>query len=1099
MLNYSVDPCVDFYEHVCSRWVSENPIPHDRTAYTKLTVAMDLIKPVMAGLYNDTKPSTSKAINSIKQYFRACNDLDAINAAGTSAYLKEIESFGGWPLLKGDEWNSTDFDLTGLLINIVKQRAYKLFVDFDAGQDLRNVSRWVLNFDQRQQIMPSREYYLKPMYKPKLLAYRQYMTDMLWLFVKDSAANVTLCDLSKTVDELIEIDVQLANWSKSREERFDYDRVYNLRNLSDLNDLAPAINWTRYIREVSPPEVHEYLDSNPQIVVNEVEYLEKVSDLLNRTDSRTITNYVFWRYTHVFVTALDSRFRAIEDEFNRALVGKKKRALRWRECLTYTIENMPQLSGAVYVRNKFSREAKQVATNMFEELRVAFIRTLNTSVWISPQVKEYGIKKAQEQLTVIGAPDFVFNDTELDNFYEDLNFKEGDTYFDMEEKVQRFEFRRTLRHLLKPSERTEMEMSAAMVNAYNSQTHNKIVVPAAILQEPFFHPNYPKSAIYAAIGQILGHEMGHSFDGQGRQFDIIGNLYNWWDNKTLNIFNNRTKCMVEQYSEFKIKEEPALHVNGELTRDENVADSAYHQYLNKHGKHESPWPQFKNYTDDHMFFFSFANFTVYEDEEQYAKLTEILQLLISAGYFRAKIHGLSAFDKCPHSIEPHQIQGLDCIRIFPVIQWLVKEAIEAKKKHGDEILRYSAYQFDNSGWSVEGGLDRPQPIPRPRARPKRVLARTKQTVTQNLEDDVRCTLLEYGLDASDVVVRAPLVDDEEPARNKKKELETEFLKNLQIAEKLKSELQDIDPTTNKKVSARAVTEMIDSSKLGQIALNSEGLKETITADEELERIKKENENLKLQLSAVEEDKEREMTLVEEHESELANLKDKLNDFDDFMSTVDQELLDETRELLSECKQIRADEITYKRECRSKIQELEAEIERLETNENSTTTTKSNESSGHEQLNELRSELEQINKQIYVLSRQIDSKPTQIELNQYQRRFVELYNQVTAKHLEARRLCTYHNTLVDVCDFVKTEIKLLNNIDDQKHLAISKSYNESFLRNLEELVQNVTGSLTGLMKRKQAVQQKRDDLATTLQQLQDRHRQYNRAVAEFQEE
>ncbi|KAI6242253.1 hypothetical protein M3Y99_00266900 [Aphelenchoides fujianensis] len=563
-----------------------------------------------------------------------------------------------------------------------------------------------------------------------------------------------------------------------------------------------------------------------------------------------------------------------------------------------------------------------------------------------------------------------------------------------------------------------------------------------------------------------------------------------------------------------------------------------------------------------------GKFTIHEDEEQFAKLHEILELLISAGYFRAKIHGLSAFDKivggmcwcislcaeavdvdllysenssigqkialtenivkvlpkfkCPHSIEPHQIQGLDCIRIFPVIQWLVKEAIEAKKKYGDETLRFSTYQFASAGWSLDVREDgRPLAPPRSTARPKRQFARTDQTNTRNIEDDVRCTLLEYGLDASDVVVRAHLVDDEEPGRHKKKELEAQFLENLQasishsflsttpIAEKLKSELRDIEPQTNKKVSARAVTEMIDASKLSEIAAHSEGLKETVGQEEELKRIRAENAELESRLKATGDEEREKRTEVDEAERQLGELRSKLDANDEFMRSVDPEFLQETRELLEECKQIRADESAYKRECRAKIGELEAEVARLESADSSVPPAHSSASAEH--LDALRKQLGDVNQQIFHLSRQIDSKPTQIELNQYQRRFVELYNQgtfapllsdhsfLTAKHLEARRLCTHHNTLVDICEFIRKEIKLLDNIDEQKHLAISKSYNESFLKNLEEVVQNVTESLNRLSKRKQAVQQKRDEALSGVQQLKEQQRQYHRAIADFQEE
>ncbi|KAI6216516.1 hypothetical protein M3Y99_01816500 [Aphelenchoides fujianensis] len=496
-----------------------------------------------------------------------------------------------------------------------------------------------------------------------------------------------------------------------------------------------------------------------------------------------------------------------------------------------------------------------------------------------------------------------------------------------------------------------------------------------------------------------------------------------------------------------------------------------------------------------------GKFTIHEDEEQYAKLHEILELLISAGYFRAKIHGLSAFDKivggmcwcislcaeavdvdllysenssigqkialtenivkvlpkfkCPHSIEPHQIQGLDCIRIFPVIQWLVKEAIEAKKKYGDEtpsLLHVPIRKCRLVAGRAEGR--RPPPRAAPLERPAEA-AVCSHRADEHAEHRGRRSLHFAGIRA--------------------------------IAEKLKSELRDIEPQTNKKVSARAVTEMIDASKLSEIAAQSEGLKETIGQEEELKRIRAENAELESRLKAAADEEREKRAEIDEAERQMGELRAKLEANDEFMRSVDPEFLRETRELLEECKQIRADESAYKRECRAKIGELEAEVARLESADSSAPPAHS--SASAEQLDALRKQLGDVNQQIFHLSRQIDSKPTQIELNQYQRRF----------HLEARRLCTHHNTLVDICEFIRKEIKLLDNIDEQKHLAISKSYNESFLKNLEEVVQNVTESLNRLSKRKQAVQQKRDEALAGVQQLKEQQRQYHRAIADFQEE
>ncbi|KAI6183430.1 Neprilysin-1 [Aphelenchoides bicaudatus] len=629
-LNYSVDPCEDLYEHVCSNWKHSHPVPPDRTAYSKLTQAAEQIKPVLFGKYSNQsgnfktqtlelymKPaaSKSKAINELKQYFRACNDADAINALKSDEYRAEIDAIGGWPLLLGSKWNSTSFDLTQLLIDIARPRGYKIYVDFAAAHDLRNASRWLLNFDQRQLVMETKEYYLNSTYKAKLDAYRQYMTDVLSLMIQDSQSNCTKEELNESVDELIKFDIELAKLAKSKEQRYDFDRLYNLRRLNDLNDLAPSINWTRYLIEISPPELYDYIANNPQIVINEVEYIQEISRLLNKTKPSIIVNYALWRLTHVSIISLDTRFQtcSTNDFWAKKNAKNAGKSVSYKQLKTWT--RHPALS---MCREKFKREDFVVAKTMVEELREAFIRTFKKNQWISPKIKNYALKKARKMLQIVGGPELLYNDTLLDAYYKDLSLNKNDSFAKQEQKVLQFEHSRRMKNLLKSPDRDEMEISAALVNAYNEQTNNKIIIPAAILQEPFFHRNYPKLAIYAGVGAIIGHEMGHSFDGQGRQFDMRGNLFNWWDNSTLLLFTDRAKCIANQYSKYKIEDaDTDLHINGQLTRDENLADLvglkhsywAYHAHLErtKTKPEEQEFPGFKNYTSEQMFFISYAN------------------------------------------------------------------------------------------------------------------------------------------------------------------------------------------------------------------------------------------------------------------------------------------------------------------------------------------------------------------------------------------------------------------------------------------------------------------------------------------------------------
>ncbi|CAD5217104.1 unnamed protein product [Bursaphelenchus xylophilus] len=536
-----------------------------------------------------------------------------------------------------------------------------------------------------------------------------------------------------------------------------------------------------------------------------------------------------------------------------------------------------------------------------------------------------------------------------------------------------------------------------------------------------------------------------------------------------------------------------------------------------------------------------GQFTVQQDEEQYAKMSQILELLVSAGYFRAKIDGLSAFDKivggmvwciqlcaevvdvdllysenssigqkialtqnivkvlpnfkCPHSIEPHQIQGLDCINIYPVVKWLVKEAIEAKEKYGDEILRYASSQFKNTGWAI----DNEQPTSSissevERAKPVRRMARANKEGFKNIKDDVRSTLLEFGLEVEDVVKKDTQFDDD-LGREKRKELEESFLRDLQITEQLRNELVEADPLQQKRVSARKVNSMIDSSALEKVAKDSEGLKlgkveetEEDLAEMEkkllgdLEKLKKENEEME--------------KVVEEEENKVQQISEKQQYLDDLLTNTDPEIIKQVSDLLDQCQELRTGESEFKRECRRQIEEAEAEIERLQ------------QLAGpdpekikelREENSQLEEELAQINQEIFYLSKKLDSTPTQIELNQYQRRFVELYNLVTAKHLEARRLYMLNNHLIDACKFTKKEIDLLMSIDDQKELALKEAYKSSFVENLRKIVSGVDESLDKIMKKKAQTQQAKDSSFRTLQDLRKQKRLYIKTIADFQQE
>lgn len=529
--------------------------------------------PIIPDLYNDKTPSTSKSINTLKQIHTACMDINTINERKSYDLVKSLEEYGHWPIIHGDKWSPAHFDLTDILMNIGQSRGVDVFTDIYVTQDQRNVSRRLLSFDQGGLGLGSsaREYYLnETRYGKQLKAYQTYMTAKIGLIAKDAKSNKTKAQISADVKELIEFEKQFATILTPEEKRRNYTEMYNVYKLSDLRTMMPLIDWNRYFRGLMPFDMHEYLNSDPLIIVSEPGYFKRLTALITSTDTRIVTNYIFWRYTASWALQLDERFDDIQQDFLRDFIGRKTKSPRWKDCNSGAGSRMSYASGAMYVRAHFDKRDRDSALEMIEDLQAAFREILLETDWMEADTREYALEKAAEMQSLIGYPDFILNDTALDEYYENLSLEDGDTYSDIIQKTTKWAQHKAFRRLLEPVDRTEFGTSSAVVNAFYSSVKNGITFPAAILQSPFFDRNFPKVLNYGGMGAVIGHEITHGFDDQGSQFDKIGNLHNWWDAKTQGHFLNRTQCIIKQYSEYEVPG-TSLKVNGVLTQGENIA------------------------------------------------------------------------------------------------------------------------------------------------------------------------------------------------------------------------------------------------------------------------------------------------------------------------------------------------------------------------------------------------------------------------------------------------------------------------------------------------------------------------------------------------
>ncbi|CAM5164164.1 unnamed protein product, partial [Natator depressus] len=375
---------------------------------------------------------------------------------------------------------------------------------------------------------------------------------------------------------------------------------------SPAGALAPAIDWLDYMAYALTPL--ELSEAEPVVVYGR-EYLQQVSELINSTERSILNNYMIWNLVQKTASSLDQRFETAQEKLLETLYGTKKSCTpRWQTCISNTDDTLGFALGSLFVKATFDRDSKEIAEEMISEIRSAFEESLEQLDWMDKTTRQAAKEKADAIYDMIGFPDFILDNKELDDVYDGYEVSE-DSFFQNMLNFYNFSAKVMADQLRKPPNRDQWSMTPQTVNAYYLPTKNGIVFPAGILQAPFYARNHPKALNFGGIGVVMGHELTHAFDDQGREYDKEGNLRPWWQNSSLEAFKNRTECMMEQYSKYMVNGE---HVNGKQTLGENIADNgglktaynAYKAWLQKNGE-EKHLPAV-GLTNNQLFFVGFA-------------------------------------------------------------------------------------------------------------------------------------------------------------------------------------------------------------------------------------------------------------------------------------------------------------------------------------------------------------------------------------------------------------------------------------------------------------------------------------------------------------
>ncbi|XP_070330265.1 membrane metallo-endopeptidase-like 1 isoform X1 [Odocoileus virginianus] len=585
----SMEPCDDFYQYACGGWLRRHVIPETNSRYSVFDILRDELEIILKAVLENSTTKDRPAVQKAKVLYRSCMNESEIEKRDSQPLLNILEVVGGWPVAM-DKWNKSvgpQWELEQQLAVMNAQFNRRVLIDLFIWNDDQNSSRHIIYIDQPTLGMPSREYYFKEGNNQKVReAYLQFMVSVATMLRADLNLPENNNLVQEDMAQVLELETQLANATAPQEERHDVTALYHRMDLEQLQNRfgLKGFNWTLFIQSVLS-SVKINLLPDEEVVVYGIPYLQNLEGIIDVYSPRTMQNYLIWRLVLDRISSLSQRFKEARASYRKALYGTTVEEVRWRECVSYVNSNMESALGSLYVKEAFPGDSKDVVKELIDKVRAVFVDTLDELSWMDESSKKKAQEKAMNIREQIGYPDYILEEANkhLDEEYSNLNFSEH-LYFENGLQNLKAGAQRSLKKLREKVDQNLWIIGAAVVNAFYSPNRNQIVFPAGILQPPFFSKEQPQALNFGGIGMVIGHEITHGFDDNGRNFDKNGNMLDWWSNFSAQHFREQSECMVYQYGNYSWDLADDQNVNGFSTLGENIADNggvrqAYKAYL----------------------------------------------------------------------------------------------------------------------------------------------------------------------------------------------------------------------------------------------------------------------------------------------------------------------------------------------------------------------------------------------------------------------------------------------------------------------------------------------------------------------------------------